>query len=68
MQLKRKRLNVAGISLSLPIKLYKELIAIYKSFIDTIGYNELEKRFPTFFTFFLRGYENKHRKKEKVIL
>jgi len=61
--MKRKSLNIAGISLTLPFKLLRDINAIFKSMIESLGYDELEKRYPTFFTFFLREYEKKHRKK-----
>jgi hypothetical protein len=64
--MKRKSFNVVGISITLPFKLYREIVAIYKSFIESIGYDELEKKYPTFFNFFLREYEKKFKQKRKV--
>lgn len=61
--MKRKSLNIAGISITLPFKLLKDINAIFKSLIESLGYDELEKKYPTFFSFFLREYEKKHRKK-----
>ena len=52
--MKRKSLNIAGISITLPFKLLRDIIAIFKSMVESMGYDELEKKFPTFFTFFLR--------------
>jgi len=57
--MKRKNMRVAGISLTLPFKLFRELKDLFKTLIESIGYEELEKRYPTFFTFFLRDYEKK---------
>ena len=50
-------------SLTLPLMLFKELKTIFKSLIESLGYDELEIKYPLFFTFFLRDYEKKHRKK-----
>ena len=61
--MKRKSLNIAGISITLPFKLLRDIIAIFKSMVESMGYDELEKKFPTFFTFFLREYEKKHKNK-----
>lgn len=61
--MKRKSLNIAGISITLPFKLLKDINAIFKSLIESLGYDELEKKYPTFFSFFLREYEKKYRKK-----
>lgn len=60
--MKRKSLKVAGISITLPFKLFRELKDIYKNLIESIGYNELEKKYPTFFAFFLRDYEKKRKR------
>lgn len=65
--MKRKSFSVAGISLTLPIKLLREIISIYKSLIESLGYEELEKKYPTFFTFFLREYEKKLKRKRNVV-
>lgn len=65
--MKRKSLNIAGISLTLPIKLLREIMAIFKSMIESIGYEELERTYPTFFTFFLREYEKKVKRKRNVL-
>jgi len=61
--MKRINLKVAGISLTLPFKLFRELKDVFKSLIESLGYEEMEKSFPFFFTFFLKSYEKKHRKK-----
>jgi len=61
--MKRKNLRVAGISLTLPFKLFRELKDVFKSLIESIGYEELESKYPTFFAFFLREYEKKHKNK-----
>ena len=61
--MKRKSLNIAGISITLPFKLLRDIIAIFKYIVESIGYDELEKKYPTFFTFFLREYEKKHKNK-----
>lgn len=65
--MKRKSLNIAGISLTLPIKLLREIMDIFKSMIESLGYDELEKKYPTFFTFFLREYEKKLKRKRNVV-
>lgn len=61
-KMKRKSLTIAGISITLPFKLLKDINAIFKEKIESMGYDELEKKFPTFFTFFLREYEKKSTK------
>ena len=60
--MKRKNLRVAGISLTLPFKLFRELKVLFKALIESIGYDELERKYPTFFTFFVREYEKKKKK------
>jgi len=60
--MKRKYMRVAGISLSLPFKLFRELKHLFKTTIESVGYDELERRYPTFFAFFLRDYEKKKKK------
>ena len=57
--MKRKNIKVAGISLTLPFKLFRELKEIFKALIESIGYEALEMKYPTFFVFFLREYEKK---------
>lgn len=57
--MKRKQFRYAGIAITLPVKMFKELSGLYKLVIEKIGYDEMEKRFPTVFHFFLRDYEKK---------
>lgn len=61
--MKRISFKISGISLTLPLMLFKELKTIFKEKIESLGYDELEKKYPTFFTFFLRDYEKKNKKK-----
>jgi hypothetical protein len=65
--MKRISFKISGISLTLPLKLFKELKIIFKSMIESMGYDELEKKFPLFFTFFLKSYEKKLKQKKAVV-
>lgn len=64
--MKRKSLNIAGISITLPFKLLRDINGIFKTLIESMGYDELERKFPTFFSFFLKEYEKKHKKKTRA--
>lgn len=55
--MKRKHFKFIGMSFTLPNKMFKELVGIYKLIIELLGYDEMEKRFPFMFSCFLRFYE-----------
>ena len=64
--MKRKNIKVAGISLTLPFKLFRELKEIFKALIESIGYEALEMKYPTFLFFFLENMKKKYTRKYEI--